>query len=88
MQSNVFDLYNRYADKNNVEQIVARTSVSEFRKNIASMLAEVEGSGVTLILTRRGKDIMKLIPTTPPPTYNTLEDMLQAVIKKKKKLSK
>jgi antitoxin (DNA-binding transcriptional repressor) of toxin-antitoxin stability system len=88
MQSNVFDLYNKSATKNGVEPIVARISVSEFRKNIATMLAEVEVSGVTLILTRRGKDIMKLVPTSPPPTYATLEDMLQAVVKKKKKISR
>lgn len=88
MITNVFDLYNKAAIENNLEPIVARIPVSQFRKNIASMLEETEASGVTLILTRRGKDIMKLVPINPPPTYDSLEDMLKAVIRKKKKLSK
>lgn len=88
MITNVFDFYNKNAIQNGVEPIVARVPVSQFRKNIASMLEETEASGVTLILTRRGKDVMKLVPINPPPTYDSLEDMLQAVITKKKKKSK
>ena len=67
MITNVFDFYNKNAIQNGVEPIVARVPVSQFRKNIASMLEETEASGVTLILPRRGKDVMKLVPINPPP---------------------
>jgi prevent-host-death family protein len=43
-------------------------AVGEFKSKCLALLDEVARTGVTLIVTKRGKPVAKLTPVEPPPS--------------------